>query len=61
MLPGHPQGQVYECGDLQTGKRRLRTWYLLGGYGELGLEPRDSPGTSWHGLQAGLWICPTVG
>lgn len=60
-LPGHPQGQVYECGDLQTGKRRLRTWYLLGGYGELGLEPRDSPGASWHSPQAGLWIRPTVG
>ena len=58
--PKQIQGQVYKCRDLQTGKRRLRTWYLLGGYGELGLEPRDPSGVSCHSLQSGLWLRPTV-
>lgn len=58
--PKQIQGQVYKCGDLQTGKRRLCTWYLLGGYRELCLEPRDSSGASCHSLQSGLWLHPTV-
>ncbi|CAM9525283.1 unnamed protein product [Rangifer tarandus platyrhynchus] len=49
--PKQIQGQVYKCGDLQAGKRRLRTWYL-GGHGELGLELGDSPGTSCDNRQS---------
>lgn len=56
-LPGHPQGQVYECGDLQTGKRRLRTWYHA--WWLRGTGPRAS-GLTWSLLAQPQAVCGYV-